>query len=647
MGIFDSVPHLMVWTVALVAWLWCWTAMDVGVPVWLRHLLPPATVEFHHPLQTTPAVADVPVLNKDIGHHHRHEPAAEPPTLLTHPREEEEEEESDGEDPQHNINVLFLNYPTMTFNTGGNVTKGDYKQFLKNIREHVVNPGDTRHGIPVLRNPSTVPDNQRFLLVQLTNHEGNSATLAIDITNMYVVAYRVGTQSFFFRDAPEAATNLFTDTQQSTLNYTSSYGQLLTYAHLHELTDINVGIRELDASVDALIEHSGLHVDQTVVARSIITCIMMISEAVRFRYVEQYVAQTIRPGDYGSILPNAAIARLVRRWDRLSQGIQRSDEDGVFPRSVDLQRPDYTHFQVTNVMPDIVAIMGIMMFVCQKPQTSRSSPTLVIRPPPLATHDNYTCQDLEPTVRIIGRNALCADVNDGSFYNRDPIILRPCKSDAVANQLWTLKRDGTIRSNGKCLTANGYSPGSYVMIFDCVDAVPDATRWEMWDNGTITNLGSELVLSAELGTSGTRLTVEPNSKSSRQGWLATNSSEPFVSSIVGFKDFCLQANGNDVLLQKCVNDKAEQDWALFPDRSIRPHQNRDLCLSCDVDESEELNVVSIRSCIAASSGQHWIFTNNGNILNSYTRLVMDVRRSDKIIMSSPTGKPSQKWLPLF
>nr|prf ricin E B [Ricinus communis] len=259
------------------------------------------------------------------------------------------------------------------------------------------------------------------------------------------------------------------------------------------------------------------------------------------------------------------------------------------------------------------------------------------------------CMDPEPIVRIVGRNGLCVDVRDGRFHNGNAIQLWPCKSNTDANQLWTLKRDNTIRSNGKCLTTYGYPSGVYVMIYDCNTAATDATRWQIWDNGTIINPRSSLVLAATSGNSGTTLTVQTNIYAVSQGWLPTNNTQPFVTTIVGLYGMCLQANSGKVWLEDCTSEKAEQQWALYADGSIRPQQNRDNCLTTDANIKG--TVVKILSCGPASSGQRWMFKNDGTILNLYNGLVLDVRRSDpslkQIIVHPVHGNLNQIWLPLF
>ncbi|XP_057964301.1 ricin-like [Malania oleifera] len=259
------------------------------------------------------------------------------------------------------LNAAFPDYPTVKFTTNGFVTKKYYRQFLKTIRGRVANESDARHGIPVLPNPSAVSDSQRFVLVELSNNAEDVVTLAIDVTNMYVVAYRAEDESYFFQEAPDVAfTELFTSTNQNTLTYCGNYKDLLRVAGLSDLDRVQVGMQELDTSISLLFHRSGAHIDQEKVARSLIICILMISEAVRFRHIEQRVADTIRSDSYGSFSPNGAVISFVRSWSQLSRGIQESNEDGSFGE-IQLQRADYSgRLTVSDGMPDLVFTIGIM-----------------------------------------------------------------------------------------------------------------------------------------------------------------------------------------------------------------------------------------------------------------------------------------------
>ncbi|EHA8590316.1 putative Ricin [Cocos nucifera] len=188
-----------------------------------------------------------------------------------------------------------------------------------------------------------------------------------------------------------------------------------------------------------------------------------------------------------------------------------------------------------------------------------------------------------------------------------------------------------------------------MMIYDCTTAATAATLWEVWDNGTIINPKSALVLSAESANSGTTLTVETNIYASRQGWLASNNTEPFVTSIIGFMDLCMETNGTNVWIGNCTSDQIEQKWAIYADGSIRPQQNQDDCLTSN-DNLQGTNII-VLPCSPGQSSQRWLFTNDGTILNLYNGFVMDVEASDpslkRIILWPFTGNPNQKWLPML
>ncbi|XXG58138.1 hypothetical protein AAC387_Pa04g0527 [Persea americana] len=559
----------------------------------------------------------------------------------------------------------LLNYETVTFTTK-DVTKNSYTEFIAALRAHLAS-GEEPHGIPVMRERSTVPNSRRFVLVELSNWAADSITLAVDVTNAYVVAYWNGSQSFFLHeDNPDPAIdNLFPNTMRNNFSFSGSYTDLERVGGNRE--NIDLGMEPLESAITAL-RISNME-QQRPIARSLIVVIQMVAEAARFEFIMRQVRARI-PGAQ-VFLPSRTMLSYENNWGALSSAIQQSNQ-GIFlnpvqlvnqygaPRNVDTIRD-------TAVIPNL----AIMLFVC----SSRSDRVSTINHQYFIDHDMLmirsvvvdadvativdkevnddvadTCVDPEPTVRISGRNGLCVDVRDGQYNDGNPIQLSPCKQNLDVNQLWTFRKDGTIRSNGKCLTTSGYSAGNNVMIYDCTTAVTAATIWQLWANGTIINPRSALVLSAESGNSGTTLTVQTNIYASRQGWLAGNNTEPFVTSIVGFNDLCMQANGDAMWVVECASGKAEQNWALYPDGSIRPHQNRDRCLT-STDNHSQGSIIIISSCSPGSEGQRWVFTSGGSILNLNSGMVMEVKGSDpglhQIILSGFTGNPNQQWLPLF
>nr|QCH00555.1 RIP5 [Vernicia fordii] len=389
-------------------------------------------------------------------------------------------------------NNTTINYQTVNLVTNVN-NRESYTEFLQSLRDHLAS-GEQRHGIPVLRDGFTLPDSQLFLLVDLSNSAKASVTLALDVTNTYVVAYLVGNQSYFFNDVPDAGfSNLFTDTQQNMLPFGSSFDELEIVAS-KSTGKIDLGLVALEEAISSLNNISSIQKKE--LASELVVVIQMVSVAARFKLIEQQVRWSSQNNQ--TFRPDASLRSLEKNWITLSTAIQESNE-GVFSNPVQLQRSNNKKFNVHSVSRELVSNLALMFFIC----TDKSTLSQFSQPLPSF---RLCADDSEPTVRIIGRNGLCVNVSNEKYHNHNPVHLWPCKPKTDANQLWTLKRDGTIQSNGKCLNVNGYFAGNNMGIHDC----ENATNWEVWDNGTIINPQSGLVLTAKSEEKGTILTVEKN-----------------------------------------------------------------------------------------------------------------------------------------
>nr|1HWM_B Chain B, EBULIN [Sambucus ebulus]1HWN_B Chain B, Ebulin [Sambucus ebulus]1HWO_B Chain B, EBULIN [Sambucus ebulus]1HWP_B Chain B, EBULIN [Sambucus ebulus] len=259
--------------------------------------------------------------------------------------------------------------------------------------------------------------------------------------------------------------------------------------------------------------------------------------------------------------------------------------------------------------------------------------------------DGETCAIPAPfTRRIVGRDGLCVDVRNGYDTDGTPIQLWPCGTQR--NQQWTFYNDKTIRSMGKCMTANGLNSGSYIMITDCSTAAEDATKWEVLIDGSIINPSSGLVMTAPSGASRTTLLLENNIHAASQGWTVSNDVQPIATLIVGYNEMCLQANGenNNVWMEDCDVTSVQQQWALFDDRTIRVNNSRGLCVTSNGYVSKDLIV--IRKCQGLAT-QRWFFNSDGSVVNLKSTRVMDVKESDvslqEVIIFPATGNPNQQW----
>ncbi|KAJ6824019.1 uncharacterized protein M6B38_129365 [Iris pallida] len=534
-------------------------------------------------------------------------------------------------------------------------TKKSYSAFIESLRTHL-SGGTSEYNIPLMRAPDP-SGSQELLLVEIFDWDNMPITLVVNLTNAYVIAYQAQNRYYLLRDTPDNPQLYGSNPHR--LSFTGRYGALENVAGLSR-ENISLRITELAQAIYTLYYWSPPRVE-TSVARSLTFLIQMVSEAARFRTIEQRVRRNIiRVGRYESFRPGASMIDLETSWQDLSDAVQESNQ-GVFTTQVSLQTTDHDRIDIEDVdTARTICGLALLLYSCASRRQSQAlllssrdfsalsaSLDLNVRSM-LDIVDDDTCELSEPTVRISGRDGYCMDVKGGFYNNRNPIILWSCGYKDQVSQLWTFKRDGTIQSNGKCLTAYGYSAGDYVMIYDCPSAVTHATLWTM-HYGTLTN-PSGLTIGAESGNSGTELTMQINVNASQQGWLASNNTRPFLTPLIGLDDLCMQRNGEeDVGLAVCDDNNSEQKWYLYADGSIQPLTDPSYCITCQY--RDQGSKIILLSCNFGGASQRWMFTSQGTIYNLHNGFVMDVKGSDPslqlIIIWPSTGNPNQMWFTSF
>jgi alpha-galactosidase len=117
------------------------------------------------------------------------------------------------------------------------------------------------------------------------------------------------------------------------------------------------------------------------------------------------------------------------------------------------------------------------------------------------------CTASQPTGQITGPGGKCVDDSGSGTVDGTQQILFGCTGNP--NQRWTLPGDGTVRTLGKCLTANGTGDGALVQLFSCNGST--AQRWQYRLNGNLVNAASSKCLDAIGGGSAdlTKLGVWP------------------------------------------------------------------------------------------------------------------------------------------
>ncbi|KAK9135956.1 hypothetical protein Syun_015286 [Stephania yunnanensis] len=505
------------------------------------------------------------------------------------------------------------NYPKVTYDAK-NVDEEAYGEMIKKLRNHLVS-GSYSHGIPRLRDPTTVSDSERYLLLEIAESRGQTVTFAVNVTNVYVVGYRVGNQRYFFNESqPNAPDLLFTDaTVTSPDRRSSNYNALESRAGATR-TNIPLGLQVLLGAISTL-------TSRPEDPRSLLIVIQMISEATRYWEIESRVRNNVQ------FNPDGYMIDLETNWGSLSRQIQISD---------------FLAFETAITIGDriadsvnsfVVAGLYLMLFVCNNNPTATTTASSTntsfdvshLQPNLLGVGgaDDQTCKhSVDPRTRIMGRNGMCVDVEKASYSDNNPIILYTCKSSDFENQFWTLGKNGRIQSREKCLAASGTTPGSSVVIHECKTLDDTALRWAMSYTGELLNAHSGLALTAKDGASASKLTLEERDSSSFQTWKTTNKLTPVDAYIHGQKNQCIYYNGKyGVYTETCSKGSSKQQWRLYPDGTIRPIDWLDGCI-------ENATYIQAGYCNGSPELHKWVFSHDGAIRNWKSQKVIDASATE-------------------
>ncbi|XP_028064725.1 nigrin b-like [Camellia sinensis] len=223
-------------------------------------------------------------------------------------------------------------YPSISFNVTG-ATLIIYKDFMWQLREIVSWRTRTNNDLPVLNLESDVLVGHRFVLAGLSNDTNDTVTLAIDVVNLYVVAYCFDNESYFFDDAtPLQLNNLFNSTHQNQLDFNNSY------ISLEKISGVNRTERPLGPGplLDAIavLWYSG-NLPPSVIAESLITFFEMVSNATRFKYIEEQVRESITRAN--TFTPKGLIVSMEDEWRSMSKQVLLSPDGENFINFVQLQ----------------------------------------------------------------------------------------------------------------------------------------------------------------------------------------------------------------------------------------------------------------------------------------------------------------------
>ncbi|KAI8027951.1 hypothetical protein LOK49_LG02G01626 [Camellia lanceoleosa] len=229
-------------------------------------------------------------------------------------------------------------YPSVSFNVA-DITVATYTEFIGALRKNVTRGTRTVRCLPVLNPESKVLVGNRFVLVGLIN--GDTVTLAIDVVNLYVVAFSgANNKSYFFKDATALQyDNLFVSTNQIKLGFNGTYPSLEKQRGVRERDQLPLRPTPLADAITRL-WYGGS------VAEPLLVVIQMVSEAARFKYIEEQVRKSIT--DRNTFTPRGLIVSMENKWSAMSKQVLLSKDRENFINSVPLKDDNYKPLIVNN-----------------------------------------------------------------------------------------------------------------------------------------------------------------------------------------------------------------------------------------------------------------------------------------------------------
>nr|P56626.2 RecName: Full=Type I ribosome-inactivating protein trichoanguina; Short=RIP; AltName: Full=Trichoanguin; AltName: Full=rRNA N-glycosidase; Flags: Precursor [Trichosanthes anguina]AAD02686.1 trichoanguin [Trichosanthes cucumerina] len=250
-------------------------------------------------------------------------------------------------------------------------TKKSYSSFITQLRDALPTQG-TVCGIPLL--PSTASGSQWFRFFNLTNYNDETVTVAVNVTNVYIVAYRADAVSYFFEDTPaEAFKLIFAGTKTVKLPYSGNYDKLQSVVG-KQRDMIELGIPALSSAITNMVYY-----DYQSTAAALLVLIQCTAEAARYKYIEQQVSSHISSNFY----PNQAVISLENKWGALSKQIQIANRTGhgQFENPVELYNPDGTRFSVTNTSAGVVkGNIKLLLYYKASVGSEYDIPTTILHP---------------------------------------------------------------------------------------------------------------------------------------------------------------------------------------------------------------------------------------------------------------------------
>ncbi|XP_039050899.1 ribosome-inactivating protein SNAI'-like [Hibiscus syriacus] len=199
---------------------------------------------------------------------------------------------------------------------------------MKDLYNALTERADKSGEIPILPPQSAQPtDPQQYVLVELLTGPFLAVTQALNASTTYISGYRPGVESrsyIFSHVTGDVRDALFLNTKRVSLPFRGRYEALERVAGVGDRKEILLGIGQL-GQYSSDLGYMNPFTNSNLVAKALIGCLQMVTEAVRLRNIQQQILALADPradGSYGVFHPDDLMVEYENKWEEISKAIQ-------------------------------------------------------------------------------------------------------------------------------------------------------------------------------------------------------------------------------------------------------------------------------------------------------------------------------------
>ncbi|KMS97796.1 hypothetical protein BVRB_5g123580 [Beta vulgaris subsp. vulgaris] len=432
------------------------------------------------------------------------------------------------------VNVFKIKFTTKK------ATRNSYMMFIKDLYNALTERGDRNGDIPILPLPLTPSNLQQYLHVELSNGE-NSITLAINISNVYVLGFQAGETAYFFNDiyglmmeyetswdplstAVQSATDGIFSTEvrlvygQGEVQVVQTVRQILFFLAIMPLvckrkSETRVVSQQYYSIIRIPLPHYNQHQQQPDYSFSSLqeargyndgdTCDQVLEPKVHITGPDG-LCVAVKNGDYNDgnmiVLNECKDDQenqlwTLRTWDQTirsngkcltTYGYKKGDYVMIY--DCELAAPDAAKWQIMSNLGRIKNPKSELHLTA-----SKDAATGIVKV--IVDHYQYASRQVwlptnitKPTVTyIVGNQSLCLTQN-----GVDTVWMLLCRQ-RISDERWALYPDGTIRPEENQKLCLKYEDGNVLISLGTCGGWSDE-RWLFQGDGTILHLATGSVI---------------------------------------------------------------------------------------------------------------------------------------------------------